>query len=211
MRIWNISVGVVCALAAVTVLCGSGVFFETGSNWYSACWHKAHDHRAPNSPEEAAFWVSCRIEAENAFFGAGFIAAGNPNYAVTPQLKAIQAACPSAYTEIPLDGPSELIVGMVENAGGPALADRVLPARFMIANSLRSRWPNCSAAREANGFPRRVKKGDDWEWASPCLPCKGEETAMKDQAEQASAGPSIEELLRKRAEGATSVSASESK
>jgi hypothetical protein len=175
-----------CALIIAAFLCWTGVVYQTGANWYSTCWQKAHQNRQPASPEEAASWATCSAASDEAFFEAGFIYAGNPQYAVSPQLKAIQAACPNAWNEIPLDGPYPVIVEMIQNKGGPSLADRLLPARFVIEGAFRSKWPNCPTARVVNGFPRMTKEGNGWAWERPCVPCEPEQKAIqKDDEERA--------------------------
>jgi len=60
--------------------------------------------REANSPEQAAEWATCDETAKTAVYRHGFVFAGNADYAVTPQLKAVRAACPSMYSDVPLTG-----------------------------------------------------------------------------------------------------------
>jgi hypothetical protein len=173
---WLILIALVIGLP----LCYFGVFYETGAQFYQSCWEKAHAiDSEPSSPEQAARWAQCERAAEPALFADGFIFAGAPEYAVTPQLRAIQLACPSRG-QIPLTGAWYLAVGIIQNSGGPTLSDRFLPASSAIVRAFQSRWPNCAATAAANGFPRMVvtPKGE-WEYQTTCLPCKPEDEAIE--------------------------------
>lgn len=188
----RIVVGVLIALLAIggTLLVSNSDFaYLTGWHWYDACWRKLHtsNHEA-QSPEQAAIWSQCDALADKTFYGDGYIYAGNPQWAVTPQLKAIQAACPNAYNEIPVGGWWITAVGLIESSGGPSAADRFLPPGEMILRVLHERWPKCPEVRQVMGFPKMVSKSGNWDWETKCEPCEAEEKAIvKDNQEQAEA------------------------
>jgi hypothetical protein len=161
-------------------LCYGGVFYQTGAQFYEACWQKAHaNNREPDSPEQAARWATCGGTTDDALFNAGFIFSGNPVFAVTPQLKAVDAACPSNYSDLPMDGAWYLAVKMIQDSGGPVLLDRITPARSAIVRVFESKWPRCAATATANGFPKLVKRNGNWEFATTCVPCKPQEQAVE--------------------------------
>jgi hypothetical protein len=171
---------------AIAALCYSGVFYETGAQFYEACWQKSHAKGAePGSPEQAARWASCESTADRALFGAGFIFAGNPTNAVTPQLKAVGAACPNAYNQIPVGGAWILAVEYIQNDGGASFADRFSSAGATVLRVFGSRWPSCATTAAANGFPRLVNRGTDgWVYETPCIPCKAEEAEIARQLKE---------------------------
>ena len=111
----------------------TGVLYQTGQQFYDACWAKAHANgKEPESPEQAAQWGSCQETADAALFDAGFIFAGNPENAVTPQLKAVVMACPSSWSEIPIDGVWSLAVSRIAQQGGPT----PYRFRFMLKHAM---------------------------------------------------------------------------
>ena len=167
---------VVAALSAA--LAYFGVFYQTGSQWFQSCWTAQHSNRAPTSPEESISWAQCGEVTQRALFDAGFIFAGNPTYAVTPELKAIVEACPSNYSDIPLSGSQVLAVDFIEKSGGPELLDKFTPPDQMIVRAFKSRWPNCQAVRLANNIPKLIKQGSDWVFEAPCKPCEAEKNAI---------------------------------
>ena len=165
-----------------TMLAGCDNSYQTGADWFHNCWNALHSKDGkPATPEEAIAWAKCAPTAERALYDAGYIIAGSPEYAVTPQLQAIGRACPSSWSDIPLFGVQELAVNLIEKAGGPAPKYRTLPADGMIVDVFKSEWPNCPDVRKANGFPKIVRKGEGWGWARECEPCKDEERARQRQ------------------------------
>ena len=155
-----------------------GVFYQTGDQWFQSCWPAQHANRAPTSPEESIAWAQCSEVTQRALFNSGFIFAGNPEHAVTPELKAVVSACPSNYSDIPLGGAHILAVDFIEKDGGPRLFDKFTPPDQMIVRVFKSRWPNCQAVRLANNIPKLVKQGEGWGFESPCKPCEAEKKAM---------------------------------
>jgi hypothetical protein len=158
----------------------TGLFYQTGAQYYDVCWRKAHANgREPESPEQAARWSKCESTANAALFGAGFVFSGNPQYATTPQLKALIAACPSNYRDIPITGAWFLAVQLIEDSGGPKLEDKFGPASEPIVRVFQTKWPSCVTVAEQNGFPKIVRQPDGaWAFQSPCIPCKPEQEAI---------------------------------
>ena len=158
----------------------SGILFQTGYQWHQACWLAQNSgNRSPQTAEEATAWAQCAPVARRALFEAGYLFSGNPEYAVTPALKALTQACPSSYSEIPVGGVHLLVVKMLQNAGGPNLLDRFMPVDSMIVRTFNSRWPDCNLERTRNGFPRIVMKNREWGWETPCKTCEPEITASE--------------------------------
>ena len=157
----------------------TGIGIKPGRQFYDACWAKAHANgKEPESPEQAAQWGSCQETADAALFDAGFIFAGNPENAVTPQLKAVVMACPSSWSEIPIDGVWSLAVSRIAQQGGPTPLDRFMPARNVVVRVFQRRWPSCATVARANGFPLITKHSGSWDWAKTCEPCKAEQMAI---------------------------------
>jgi len=192
----------------IAALCYNGAFYQTGAQFYKSCWQKSHANgKEPSSPEQAASWASCESTADNALFGAGFVYAGNPLYAVTPQLKAVGLACPNGYNQIPVGGPWILAVEWIQNDGGPTFADRFSSAEETIVRVFKSRYQNCVSTAAANGFPHRVNRGPaGWEFETPCIPCKAEEEEIarlqKESEDLQRRWPTMTEAERAKAEEA---------
>jgi hypothetical protein len=168
--------------AAAGWLCHRGTFYQTGAQFYSSCRQRMHANgREANSPEQAAEWATCDETAETAVYRHGFVFGGNPDYAVTPQLKAVRAACPSMYSGVPLTGIWGLAVQMIQDSGGATLTDQFLPARATIVRVFAAKWPNCAKTATANGFPKLVKRQGTWEFDTECTPCMAEKQAMKNR------------------------------
>ncbi len=156
-------------------LCYRGTFYQTGAQFYSRCWQRMHANgREANSPEQAAEWATCDEAAKIAVYRHGFVFAGNRDYALTPQLKALRAACPSMDGDLPLAGIWALAVQMIEDSGGTTLTDKFLPARATIVRVFTAKWPNCAKTATANGFPKLVKRKGSWEFDTECKPCMAE-------------------------------------
>jgi hypothetical protein len=132
-----------------------GLFYVTGSQFYEGCWERRakekmaggfNEAQAANA-SQAALWASCtRIVAEamdDAGFAIGSSASDVPDWA-----KALASSCPDRQKDIPLviDYLYIVAVDLIEKNGGPKLIDRVLPARWLIERSLKTRWPRCSEA-----------------------------------------------------------------
>jgi hypothetical protein len=173
-----LSVLIITAVAGC--LCYRGTFYQTGAQFYSSCWQRMHANgREANSPRQAAEWATCDETAKTAVYRHGFVFAGNPDYAVTPQLKAVRAACPSSYGDVPVTGIWALAIRMIQDSGGTTLTDKFLPARATIVRVFTAKWPNCAMTATANGFPKLVKRKGTWEFDTECTPCMAEEQAMK--------------------------------
>jgi hypothetical protein len=184
-------------------LCYSGAFYQTGAEFYGTCWKKAHANgREADSPEQAAQWAACEETANAALYNAGFIYAGNPEYSVTPQLKAVEAACPSSYSDLPIGGAWILVVQMTQDAGGPTFLDRISPASSTIVRMFQAKWPNCATTAEQNGFPKVVNRNGVWVFGAPCLPCKAQTEAYEKRQQENRAFESLskEEQEKKRDE-----------
>lgn len=166
--------------AAISWAIHAGWFYQTGSQWFDACWRAKHSTSGPQTPDEAVSWGKCKYTTEKSLFDAGFVFAGNPAYAVTPELKAVVNACPSNYSDIPMSGPQFLAVDMAEEQGGPNILDKFLPASLLIVRAFKTKWPECPAVRLANGFPKIVEVRGSFQWAAPCKPCEAEQAAIKD-------------------------------
>lgn len=157
----------------------AGIFFQTGNQWFQSCWVEQHEKRSPLTPEESIAWTRCEPVAQRAVFGSGFVPSGNPDYAVTPESKALSNACLSNYTDVPIGGMKYLAVGLIEKAGGPSLVERFTPPDAMIVRAFKSKWPNCQSVARANGFPKIVLRGEAWEFETTCKPCEAEKKAAE--------------------------------
>ena len=118
---------------------------------------------------------------KRALFEAGYIFSGDPEYAVTPELKAVSRSCPSNFSNIPIGGVQLLALDMIEQDGGTTFVDRFMKPDSMIVRTFNKKWPNCSAARLANGFPKIVMNNGEWKFEAPCTPCEAEEKARNSQ------------------------------
>ncbi|MFM0513623.1 hypothetical protein [Paraburkholderia sp. RL17-373-BIF-A] len=72
-----------------------------------------------------------------------------------------------------------MAIDLLQKDGGPQWLDKFMPPDQMIVRTFNKRWPNCSAVRAANGFPKIVQKPDDtFGWSGPCKPCEAGKAAM---------------------------------
>lgn len=173
--------------AIIMVIClafvvQDGWLYDTGRLWLSDCWQAANaasSNRKPTNADEAIGWARCEPTVKRALFEEGFVFTGNPEYAVTPELQRLNAACPSNYSDIPVGGIHLLAIPLILENGGSRLIDRFTPPDKMIVRAFNAKWPNCSHVRRHNGFPKIVKKGSSWEFEEPCRPCEDEEKAAK--------------------------------
>ena len=168
------------AAIAIGWMVYAGVFFQTGSQWFQSCWIEQNETRKPVTPEESIAWSKCESVTKRAIFSSGFVPSGNPEYATTPETKALTDVCPSNYSDIAADGSMKhLAVPLVEKIGGPTLIDKFTPPDAMIERAFKSKWPNCQAVVKANGFPKIILRGGEWEFESPCKPCEIDDKARK--------------------------------
>jgi hypothetical protein len=171
---------VLVILGAAAVGASSCVLYDTGQDYYEACWaKKAKAQEDPlnweepraSSPSEAIRWAKCEIETQRAIYRSGLMFAGrvqDGDRAAT----ALAAVCPSSWSDVPMAGAYYLTVDLVERNGGPLLAEKFLPARYMIERVWKARWPRCDAERRRQGYPKIVESaGGTFEWAHPCAKC----------------------------------------
>jgi hypothetical protein len=140
------------AVLAFTTVTAYG--YETGSQYYEACWelssqvkarHLSDPDPVPKSPEQEALWNSCAPLTFTALIEAGF-AFANHNEAGN-----LLGFCPDRSSDMPNFLPSIYLVTVAEitRIGGPNLSDRVLPASRLIQRAWTTRWPRCAEkARE---------------------------------------------------------------
>lgn len=155
----------------------TGVFYQTGQQWFDSCWARSNLKRDPTTPQEAIAWKQCEPVTETAVYEAGFIFGGDPQKEITPAARAIIAACPSNWSDIPIGGAFRLAVGLIEKQGGPRFVDRFIPPESLVTNAFKSQWPGCPNARVANGYPKIVRKSETWDFEVPCKPCAEEKAA----------------------------------
>lgn len=157
----------------------AGVFYQTGQQWFESCWTKTNQQRDPATPQEAVAWQQCEPLTMSAVYRAGFVFGGDPERELTPAAKAVTAACPSNWTDMPIGGIHVLAVKLIEEQGGPRFEDRFLPPGKLVTHAFMSKWPQCPAVRVANGFPKIVNHGGTWDFEVPCKPCEEEAAARK--------------------------------
>ena len=165
-------------IAVLTLSAQAGAFYTTGKQWFESCWTLKNAKRSAATPDEAVAWKQCEPLAERAIYEAGFIFVGDRSEAITPAAKAVNAACPSSWSDVPISGINRLAIEMIEIEGGPKLMDRFLPAEFLIRRTFESKWPNCVTVRRAQGFPAVTKQGDEWKFKGTCRPCEAEASAQ---------------------------------
>ena len=147
----------------------------TGKAYYEACWKykagtKGFTEPTPSTPYEAGQWKQCEPVALKAFFDSGMIFSGNEEGADYDRLR---AACPSTFNDVPMGGFFYMYVKDTEAVGGVSPIYAILPANLSIAAWANGRWPNCSAERQRQGFPKLIKKADgSYGWEAPCAKCK---------------------------------------
>lgn len=165
---------ILTAIVGLLLLAQTGILYQTGHQWFESCWTQINEKRAPATPEEAIAWKQCEPVAEKAIYEAGFIFGGSPEKAQTAASKAVLDACPSNWTDVPIGGIRYLAIRLVEEQGGTRLVDRFIPPEWLVAHVVQTKWPRCADTRAANGYPRIVKRGDTWDFETPCIPCEAE-------------------------------------
>ncbi|MFM0513622.1 hypothetical protein [Paraburkholderia sp. RL17-373-BIF-A] len=101
----NDSGGLVVIVLAIAVWgLNAGWFYQTGQQWFDTCWQSINSKNPPATSAESTAWEQCGPRIQKALYDAGYVFGGNPEYAVTPELKAVDAACPNSFTEIPMSG-----------------------------------------------------------------------------------------------------------
>lgn len=183
------------------------VFYLTGYNYAELCW-EATQIKSPETPkdfkdvmEKAKFndrTKQCELIANKAMFGRGYVTAGNPDYAVTPELKEIQKYCPNSFNQLPIFGLHYWVVGQLGSGDNLTIFDRFLPARFFIERMIDKKWGQCPQIRSKVGIPRLIEQVDGkWAFESECIPCKAEVEAANAQ-KQASAIDNQQWIFKKK-------------
>lgn len=176
-RGWSVAL---LSLLVVGLLLRSGLVYQTGSQWFDACWQNLHGtSQAAATPQQAIDQARCEPAFEKAVFGRGFVFAGKRENAVTPELIAFHGACPSLWSDVPLAGGYALAVDRIVQSGGPRIVDHLLPPTQLIARAMEEKWPLCSEVRERSGIPRLVWSDTMWSFEAPCKPCEDEKRAAE--------------------------------
>lgn len=169
---------VLVATAAGGYLAYSGTFWATGREWYEVCYAlKSEQLRAgwsevtTSDPYLAARRMSCEPISQRGIFSGGMILAGNPE--MDRGSAALGNSCPSGWSDMAIGGTYMTSVAFVAAAGGPSLADRFLPAEWMLNRVYTARWPSCNSERARLGFPRIIEKAPgNFGWETPCQRCE---------------------------------------
>lgn len=164
------------AILVAAALAYSGVFYDTGQQYYEACWAKkaatktfVEEPQASN-PSQSIMWKKCEIETERAVYRAGLIFASHAEE--DAEMLALEKACPSSWSDLPMAGAYYLTIDLVEQRGGPQLVDRFIPARLMIQRVWKARWPRCDTERRRQRYPKIVEDAaGNFQWAKPCPKC----------------------------------------
>lgn len=162
----------ITAAIALGWMVHTGMFFQTGNQWFQSCWTQVYGEREPATPNEAVAWSKCDLLTERAFYGSGFVPMGSVFDVGTPEVDALYSACPSKFHDFEIERMRTLAIDLIVTAGGPTLIDGFMPPDSMIERAFKSRWPNCQAVAKANGFPKIILRGGKWEFESPCKPCE---------------------------------------
>lgn len=150
----------------------------TGKAYYEACWERVHktrgfDEPIPSTPYQAGQWKQCEPVAKRAMFENGLIFAGLAKDEKDEDGQRLGRACPNVMSEVPLGGIFFLYVKDTEAEGGVSGIDAFLPASWTIFHWSKKRWPNCSAERGRQGYPKIVEQKDGiFGWERPCSKCK---------------------------------------
>lgn len=173
-------VPILLAILAAAALAYSGVFYDTGQQYDETCWaKKAKANEKPldleepkaSSPSQAIMWAKCEVETQRAVYRGGLIFAGRADDS-DREAVALVKACPSSWSDVPMGGAYYLTVDLIEQQGGPRLADRFLPARRMIERVWKTRWPRCDSERRRQGYPQIVESSQgNFQWARSCPKC----------------------------------------
>ena len=141
----------------------AGVFYQTGSHWFEACWNKQRASREVPQPlasnfQEAIAWEKCEPAARAAIYNEGiqFLYTRNTIISINDAL-ILDKHCPSAWS-ISEVGWYANIVFLLEKRGGPNLFETFLPAGFMLGNVISEAWPNCRTATENLGYSMTRQK-----------------------------------------------------
>ncbi len=168
---------IVAAIAASMAY--SGVFYQTGHQWYAGCWNRfqaasrqhASQPRASTSAE-AVIWSKCELVAAAAAFRDGFVFVGAPEEHENENQQELRKACPSHWTDVPVYGWYIAVLDIIESRDSLTFADHFYPASATVERVLKQRWPDCDHVRAKQGYPRVVLDHGQWIWESPCNHCK---------------------------------------
>jgi hypothetical protein len=169
---------VLIAVAVAGALAYYGAFYDTGRQWYEACWAKkaatasfASEPKA-SDPYMDARWTRCDSTNERAIYEIGFIFAGSPDAATDDDARRLLKACPSSWT-MPMAGIYMETLTLIGQQGGISFVDSFTPADWMIQRVWRKNWPNCAFERQRQNYPILVEKQPgSFDWQTPCIPCQ---------------------------------------
>lgn len=183
--LFGVFVFVACVVSAVGYLAHSGTFFITGAQWYEACWEQSRASAgftipvAPD-PQTDIVWASCEPTAWRGVAAAGVMFAPRAFDELDTVAIALDAACPSVWSDLPVGGVYFLAVNVVRDQGGPSLLDGFLPAVALVARTFEAEWPECDAERQRQGFPRlEVRSDGSLGLAGPCPVCEAREARAR--------------------------------
>jgi hypothetical protein len=177
------------SLVAAAVVGGylayTGMFYVTGTQYYTACWDKVAKQNGkfeePKAPDArtAVLWAQCEIITHRGVYQAGMIFSGKAadKGKEDEDLRRLSTACPSNYSDIPVGGAHILGVKLVAAIGGPRIDEYFTPGEWLAGRAFAARWPDCVDERRRQGFPRIVEEGSGFRWETPCDPCKKYEAA----------------------------------
>ena len=176
-------VAVVAVVAAIAWMTHAGIFYQTGTQWFQACWAQRNANRPPGTLDEKLAWAKCEPMPQRVAYTAGY-EFPDAAPAVTAELEAVKNACPRRYLGFQF---RNFVIDIIERDEGTTVFDGFIPAETMVLNKLSSKWPNCPSVARASGFPMIVWHQDGWHRDYPCEPCKVEEIARQKEHEKLTA------------------------
>jgi hypothetical protein len=133
-------------VAAGVWLAATGNLYQTGAQWFDACWSLRSavlsEGQAAIAPDAttAAAWHTCQPVAEEAFIATG-VQQASPGEVAPGALK---ITCRSRASEVPITRLDFVVVKIIEGDGGPGFFDRVLPASSTASAALHSGLSGCA-------------------------------------------------------------------
>jgi hypothetical protein len=180
--------GTGCLVSAL-ILINFNVFYQTGYGYAEFCWQVQNSKNLDKPTDfkevmqQAKFAMKakqCEVLPQKALYGRGYVVAGNPEYAVTPELQLIQKSCPNGFNELPWGGIEYWVISEAVNNNKLNFLDKFIPANITIQRLIDNKWGDCPTAREKAGIPKLVEKNAGaWEFESECIPCKAEREAAE--------------------------------
>ena len=167
---------------AAFLYAASGYLYTNGKTYYETCYeYKVEQEKSAWSepkttdPYKAAAWKNCELISRQAIFDKGIILSELGKYRDDIILA---SACPSYLEDMPIAGTYIFTVKLIENAGGPTLLQKYLPASMMISDLYERRWPNCISTRKRLGYSRMTAMSDgSYEFLEKCDDCSDPKTA----------------------------------